>query len=84
MNEDVTVNAPVSYRRWQVPDHAVHVTPPGTRGEGFKQSPTTKVQDLTPEALEALAQAWIDDLFTRANKTPLRLVSKSGLGGSLD
>ena len=65
----ISTTLPVEFRRWQVPDSAVHVTPPGNRQDGFLQkSPVTNVEQLPPQALDAMAQAWIDDLYARAGR----------------
>lgn len=67
-NEPVTVNAPVSYNRWQVPNFASPVRPPRPRQEGIDGDRGVPVVELPAEALDALARAWLEDLYRKAGR----------------
>jgi hypothetical protein len=68
MSDVVTVNAPVSYRRWIAPNFANVDMPPRPRQEGMQALPSVAIKDLAPEALDALAAAWLSDLYTKADR----------------
>jgi hypothetical protein len=67
MSKTVTVSTSVQYRRWQAPNFATMETPPRPRQEGLQWAPTTPIAELPREVLDALAQAWLDDLYAKAN-----------------
>lgn len=64
----VTVSVPVSFKPLQVPNYAIHETAPRSRSEGFQDAPKTAIVDLPQEALDALAQRWLSDIYTKAGK----------------
>ncbi len=68
MTETVTVSAPVTYRRWPPPNFASLDQPPRRREEGRVATAATHVKDLTPEALDALAGAWLEDLYFKTGR----------------
>lgn len=70
MSEDVIVAAAMAYRRWLAPNFATWALPPSARQEGLKVAPSTPVADLDDRALDALAQAWLNDLYAKANRRP--------------
>jgi hypothetical protein len=74
MNGLVSVSVPVSFRRWQAPNFANVNRPPGKRQDGLQELPSVPVADLDPKALDALAAAWIEDLYEKAGKKPPKLV----------
>ena len=74
MSDAITVNAPVRYRKWQAPNFATQDTPPRPRQDGFREAPSTPVAELAPEVLNALAQAWLDDLYTKAGHAAPRII----------
>lgn len=82
MNGLVSVAVPVSYRRWQAPNFATIDRPPGNRQDGMQPLPSTPVAELDPKALDALAAAWIEDLYTKAGRKPPKLQSGGEAGGA--
>ncbi len=68
MNDTITVNAPISFRRWQTPHLAVPASPPRPRQEGFNSIPGVPVAELPQEALDELAAAWLTELYQKAEK----------------
>jgi len=74
MDDAITVSAPVRFRRWTTPNFATQDVPPRPRSEGFQEAPSTPIAELAPEVLNALAQAWLNDLYTKAGHSPPRIV----------
>lgn len=68
MTDTVTVSAPTTYRRWSPPNFASLDQPPRRREEGLVATAATHVKDLTPEALDALAGAWLEDLYFKTGR----------------
>lgn len=70
MTDTVTINAPVTYRAWSAPSAAqIHFD----EDEAF----AVPIETLTPEALDALAQQWLDHLYARVGRpSPFRHVAE--------
>ncbi len=68
MGEPITVTTEVRVRRWQVPNFAVQDMPPRPRQEGFTEAPKLHVRELPHQVLDALAGAWLDDLYSKAGQ----------------
>ena len=68
MTDIVEIAVPIKFRRISVPNYIIHETPPRSRTEGIQEAPKTAVKDLPQEALDALARAWLDDIYAKAEK----------------
>lgn len=55
-------------KTWQTPNFATVDLPPGRKEDGPKPLPTIAIADLGAEALDALAQAWLNELYTKATR----------------
>ena len=64
----VTITQTVRLKPWQVPNFAGIEMPPGLKQEGFKELPTIAIKDLDYEALCGLAEQWLRELFSKANR----------------
>lgn len=73
MAEPITVTTAVKFRRWKAPNFATQDVPPRPRQEGFKEAPTAHVKELPHQVLDALAAAWLDDLYSKTElENPFR------------
>lgn len=73
MTDIVTISGPVDYKAWMVPRFA-HVMIGDTEAK-------LPVEGLTNDALDALAQQWLDHLFASvARPSPFVLAAKEGKG----
>ena len=68
MTGAITVKTSVSFRRWTAPNYAVVDMGPSRRVEGLREGTSVAVADLAPEALDALAEAWLADLYEKAKR----------------
>jgi hypothetical protein len=64
----ISVTATVKYRCWLAPNFARQDVPARPRQEGFRELPTTPVGDLEPAVLDALAEAWLNDLYSKTTR----------------
>lgn len=69
MSDTVTVTAEVKFKRWQTPNFATRDTPPRPRQEGFSMTEGVPIRELPAEALDALARAWLADLYRKVNRS---------------
>jgi hypothetical protein len=69
MNDPITVTTAVKFRRWQAPNYAVQDIPRRPRHEGLVEAPKMHVNELAPQVLDALAKAWLSDLYDRAGQS---------------
>jgi hypothetical protein len=68
MNEPVTVTTAVKFRRWLSPNYAVQDVPPRPRQEGLVEAPKIHISELPQQVLNALAEAWLVDLYEKAGQ----------------
>jgi hypothetical protein len=68
VNEPITVTTAVKFRRWQAPNYAIQDVPPRPRQEGFSEAPKMHVKELPHQVLDALAEAWLADLYEKAGQ----------------
>lgn len=69
------VTTTVNLNPWQVPNFATVKQKPGKREDGPQPAVTIPVADLSQEALDNLAQAWLADLYNKADKhNPFNIV----------
>jgi hypothetical protein len=66
MSEPITVTTAVKFRRWQAPNYAVQDMPPRPRQEGMVELPKAHINELPFEVLDALAEAWLTDLYAKS------------------
>lgn len=66
MNDPITVTTAVKFRRWQAPNYAVQDVPPRPRQEGFHEAPKAAVSELPFQVIDALAEAWLNDLYAKS------------------
>lgn len=64
----VTVSAPVTFKTWHAPNFALPNLPPRPRQEGFRVPDGVPVADLAPAVLDALAAAWLADLYAKSGR----------------
>lgn len=62
----IEVRTKIKFQEWHAPSYAVlaNVAESG----GGRESHTIAVNELDADALSALAQSWLDDLYTKAGK----------------
>jgi len=60
-----TIN--VTLARWQTPNFARRAGPPAAPEDG-REDVGIPVRELSDEALDALAWAWVSDLYTKAGR----------------
>jgi hypothetical protein len=65
VNEPITVTTAVKFKRWQAPNFAIQDTPPRPRQEGFYEAPKEHVNKLPFQVIDALAEAWLNDLYAK-------------------
>ncbi len=53
---------------WMAPNYAQLEMPPGEREDGVKELPSFHVKELSQEALDGHARAWLMDLYLKAAK----------------
>lgn len=64
-NSCVTVNAPVSYKKFQIPNFAIIALPPRSREEGMKELPSVPLSQVPNQAFVALVEAWVSEMYTQ-------------------
>jgi hypothetical protein len=67
--EPITVTTAVKFKRWQVPNYATQDMPPRPKQEGIHELPKTHVKELPFQVLDALAEAWLQDLYMNAGQS---------------
>lgn len=65
----VEVKTSVRFNTWQVPNFATVTTPPRPKQEGMQAAPTIAIGDLDVAALDALAAAWLEELYKKAGQS---------------
>lgn len=69
------VTTTVHLNPWQVPNFASVKQKPGRREDGIQPAVTIPVVDLSQEALDSLAQAWLTALYDKADKhSPFQII----------
>lgn len=68
MSGTIPVTAKISYRRFQVPNFATQDMPARPKQDGLHALPSTPIAELDPAVLDALAAAWIWDLYDKAGR----------------
>lgn len=66
MGDSVTAQVAVSFKAWPTPNFANVAVPPGLRQEGIAPLPSIPVAALDKVALDALAMAWVSELYEKA------------------
>lgn len=75
----VTVSAPVTFRTWSAPNFAQPQVAPGRRQDGLKIVEGVPVASLSPAVLDALAAAWLEDLYAKTGRAcPFALTAETG------
>lgn len=66
------MTAMMSYKlkAWQTPNFATVDLPTRPKQDGIVALPSVAVKDIPQEALDSLAQQWIEELYAKAGKTP--------------
>lgn len=64
----ISATLDVKLKPFQVPNFVGIERKPGLKQEGMQELPTIAIEDLSKAALNALAQAWLDELYRKANK----------------
>lgn len=67
-SQTVTVSAPVTFKTWAAPNFAQPEIAPRPRQEGFRATESVAVADLAPAVLDALAAAWLEDLYAKTGR----------------
>jgi hypothetical protein len=69
------VTTTVNLNPWQVPNFATVKQKPGLKQDGIQPAVSIPVADLSQEALDSLAQAWLTELYNKADKhSPFHIV----------
>ncbi len=68
MGDSINVTTQVAFRRWKAPNFATMESRPRARQDGIQAMPSTPVRELAPDVLDALAAAWIHDLYAKAGR----------------
>ena len=63
MADQVDVTMRASFKRWHVPNFATTVS-----------GGSVHVRDLEPHVLDAVAQAWLDDLYQKTGRAAPRII----------
>lgn len=58
----------VNLKPWPVPDHATVELPPQPKQAGMQALPTIPLGELDPDALDNLAQEWLDNLYANVKR----------------
>lgn len=66
--QTVTVSALVTFKTWPAPNFARIQIAPRPRQEGFQLSDGVRVAELDPAVLDALAVAWLNDLYAKTGR----------------
>lgn len=69
MSAPITVTTAVKFRRWLAPNFATQDMPPRPKQDGMVALPTAHVRDLPHQVLDALAEAWLVDLYEKAGQS---------------
>ena len=56
--------------KWKAPNFARLKMSPKTRQDGMTEPPAIPVADLPASTLREMANAWLEDLYAKANKEP--------------
>lgn len=68
MRDTISISTKVVFRKWPAPNFATVSLPPLPRQEGMKELPSVPIAELQPQVLDALAEAWLADLYAKANR----------------
>ena len=61
----ITVTAPVSYKKFNVPNFASMQMPPRPRQEGMQEAPSVPLSEIPNAAFVRLVEAWVDDMYRK-------------------
>jgi hypothetical protein len=56
----------IALRPFNTPNFAIMATPPGNRGEGFKEAPSFPLSEVDPETLAAMCDDFRRAVFAKA------------------
>jgi len=69
MADEVKTTMGMTFKAWQAPNFATLSMPPGRKEDGLVALPTFPVEELTNEAIDALAAQWLDHLYAKAGRS---------------
>lgn len=74
MANSIEVRTNVKFKPWTAPNYAVLDLGDASVATSDNQGRSIAIKDLTDEALAAMAEAWLDDLYNKADKrSPFQL-----------
>lgn len=68
MADDVTTTMGMTFRAFTVPNFVSLSMPARPKQEGMHPLPSLAIQDLSPDALDALAARWLDNLYASCKR----------------
>lgn len=74
----MTATTQIKLKPFAVPVDAVMELPARPKQDGLKMLPRIPLEDLEPDALDALAQTWLDNLYASVKRrSPFYLTPKA-------
>ena len=68
MSDEVKTTMGMTFKAFNVPNFAILALPPRGRSDGMAELPSFPIAELSPEALDALADQWLTHLYANCGR----------------